>query len=248
MEGIAKGGIEGVQGRAAPQAEAAQVGAVERYGGATIDPAQQAQIRQRQMQLADQLRGVASGQQRGAGELAAQRQGSRAIASQQAMAQMGRGANAAMAARGAARNVADIGGQVAGQAQQAALQDQAAARAQLGGVLGQARGADIGLAQAQAGLSQQAGLASMSAENQRIFQQAGLDQSTSLANMQAKLQTMGMNDQAILGYLGQLYGMNAAELQARMQQEALRIGSAKEGMLPDLLQMGGTLGAAYAGR
>lgn len=237
-------GIAGVQGREAPQADRTVVGNVATADAAQIDQAQQNQWRQRQLALADQMQRVASGQQQGAGELAAQRAAQQALASQQAMARMGRGSNAALAARGAARNAQDIGGQMAGQAQQAALQDQSNARAQLGGLMQGARGADIGMATSQAGLQQQVNLANMSAENQRIFQQAGLDQSTSLANMEARLRTMGMNDQAVLGYLAALFGIDAAEMQARLEQDKLRIAQRSEGLAGDLLVAGGTVMAA----
>jgi hypothetical protein len=119
----------------------------------------------------------------------------------------------------------------------------------MAGLLTSGRSADIGLATGQAGLNQQAGLANMDAQNQRVFQQAGLDQSTSLANMQSRLQAMGMNDQASLAYLSQLYGVDAAEMQARLQQEQLRLqGQAnKNQLLGNLLVAGGTVAGAYLG-
>lgn len=85
--------------------------------------------------LADQLQRVATGQEAGAGELAAKRAGQQAMANQMAMAASARGYGAMNAARNAARNVAQIGGATAGDAQRAALQDQAQARGQLGGML-----------------------------------------------------------------------------------------------------------------
>jgi hypothetical protein len=123
---------------------------------ATVDPSQQAAFRNLQMNQALQLQRIASGQQQGAGELAAQRQVQQAIAAQQGMAHMARGGqNAALAMRGAANNAAGIGLQGAGQSQQAALQDQQMAQGQLTGALGQGRGQDIGLASTNANLAQQ---------------------------------------------------------------------------------------------
>lgn len=122
---------------------------------AQVDPTQQAQFRQMQMQQAQQLQGIASGQQQGAGELAAQRQVQNALAAQQSMARMARGGqNAALAFRGAANNAAGIGLAGAGQAQQAALQDQQTAQGQLSGALNNARGQDLGMGTTNANLQQ----------------------------------------------------------------------------------------------
>src|SRR5690242_2214236 len=67
---------------------------------AQVDPTQQAQFRAMQLQQAQQLQRIASGQQMGAGELAAMRQVQAAQAAQQAQARMARGGqNAALAFR-----------------------------------------------------------------------------------------------------------------------------------------------------
>lgn len=223
-----KDSLNAIRSRRAPQAGYTQIGQVQQMGVGN-------QFRTGQMNLANRLEGIASGQQQGAGELAARRAANAAIAQQQAMARMQRGSGAAMGAREAARNSANIGLAGAGQAQQAALQDQQAANAQLAGVLGQGRQGDM-----------QIGLANMDAQNQRIFQQAGLNQATSLANMQARLQSMGMNDQATLAYLAQLYGMDAAEMQARIQQEGIEAGSIQPAMGPAIMGQAGQLATAGA--
>jgi hypothetical protein len=188
-------------GRAAPQA-----GAAATYGGA--DPTQQAEFRQRQLALADRLAGVASGQQQGAGELGAQRGAQRGVAGQQALARMGRGANAAGAARAAATNTANIQQDAVGQMGMAALQDQSAANQALTGVLQGGRGGDLSVM----GMDQQAGMFNAGQQNQ-----------TNLANLQAKLSTMGMNDSAALGWMSQLTGLDTAELQARLEQDRMRL-------------------------
>lgn len=122
---------------------------------AQVDPSQQAAFRQMQMQQAQQLQGIASGQMQGAGELAAQRQVQNAQAAQQAMANMARGGqNAALAFRGAANNTAGIGLAGAGQSQQAALQDQQAAQGQLMSSLNQGRTQDLSMAGQNAQLQQ----------------------------------------------------------------------------------------------
>lgn len=198
-------GLNNVRGRDAPRARGVTVGNVSQYGGGGA-------FRDRLGGLADRLSGIASGQQMGAGELATMRQGNRAIAQQQGLARMQRGGGAALAARGAARNAGNIGLDVAGQAQQAALQDQQGALGQLGQVVGMGAAQDV-----------QTGLANMDAKNQRVFQQAGLDQATSLADLQARLTARGMDDQASLAYLSQLFGIDQSEMAARMAQDQLRV-------------------------
>ena len=214
-------GIEGAQGRQAPQMTGAQIGGVR-----SMDTTQADQFRAQQMGLAGQLNRVASGQEQGAGELAVQRQAQRALSNVAGSATMARGGSAINAARASARGAGAIGLGAAGQAQQAAMGDQQSARAQLAGVLGQGREQDIGVAGAN-----------MSAENQRIFQQAGLDQATSLANMQARLQAIGMDDAAIQAYLSQLGALSAQDAAARTGREQLVGG---------LLSQAGQLGAAAA--
>lgn len=168
------------------------------------------QFRQAQINQLGQLQGIASGQQQGAGELAAQRQTQNALAQQQAMARMARGGNAALAQRGAANNAAGIGLAGAGMSQQAAMQDQQAAQ----GLLTQAAG-----------------------------QGRGQDQQVQLANMDAKLRQMGMDDQARLGYLQQLTGMDASQLQAQIA--AMQAATGQQGLIGPLLGQAGQL-ASFA--
>jgi hypothetical protein len=56
-----------------------------------------------------------------------------------------------------------------------------------------------------------------------------------------------LNDQTQLAAMAQQMGISVAELQARMQQDALEVGQrdpGQEGMLGDVVSLGGTLGAA----
>lgn len=187
--GQMKAGVGAVQNRQAPQAGPAS----------TVDTGRADQFRGREMQLADQLGQVASGQQRGAAELAARRAGRDALGNVLGAATMGRGASAAGAARAAARGAAQVGLGTSGQAAQAALGDQSAARQQLASVLGQGRQQDL----ATAGQNAQA-------QNQVM-----------LANLQARLQAMGMNDEAIARYLNGISGINQAEAAARAGNNGL---------------------------
>lgn len=147
-------------------------------GSNPLDFSQANSISQQQGALAQQLQGVASGQQQGAGELAVQRQMGQAAGQQQALARMARGSNAALAARGAARNTADLGVAGAGQSQIAALQDQTAARGQLAGVYGQQ----------QQGAYQQQGMNQQQYVNQNNAQLGYLQQMQALDQAQAQLQ------------------------------------------------------------
>lgn len=224
--GYIRNGITDATRRQAPQANLTALG-----GPAQVATGPQDQWRQMQMDQAQQLQRVATGQQQGAGELAALRAAQQAIAGQQAQAHMMRGGAAPGAALGAARNIMTIGGNVAGQAQQAALNDQQAANGQLLNSLNAGRGADIGLASTQAQLNQQTALT-----------QGQMDQATKLANMDAQLRQTGMNDQARLAYLSQLTGMDAAQLQAQMM--AYTAAKQSPGVLGSYLQAGGQIAGA----
>jgi hypothetical protein len=237
LEGQAKDQMAKIDARQDPTLQRTQVAPVQTGQAAKLNTAQQDQFRNIQMDVAQRLAGQASGQVAGPGQMAAQDAVRRAMASQQAMARMGRGANAALAGRTAARNTAAIGVAGAGQTAQAAMQDRAMADQQLAGVLQGARGADIGLAESQANLSQQMNLANLSAENQAIFQQAGLDQAGSLAEMDAKLRAQGMNDQARLAYLSQLAGLDQAQRAAELQAQQNR-----NQMIGGLMQTGAQIG------
>lgn len=223
MSDIIKDGLGSVGGRQAPGMDRTRIGNV-----AQMDQGQSDQWRRRAIDLANQYGRVASGQEAGAGELGVNRQRDAALANQMAMQAGQRGSGAAMAGRTAARTSADIGQQSAGMAAESALADQMAARQALGQLTGQQRGMDINIA-AQ----------NMSAENQRIFQQAGLDQARNLAEMEAKLRQTGMNDAMITNYLSQLFGINNAEMQARLQQEATDAGRQT-----NMQQIGGMVSAA----
>ena len=109
------------------------------------------------------------------------------------------------------------------------------ASGQLAGVLQGMRGQDIDVAGQNAGFQQQ-----------REMMQGQFGQQTNLANMQAKLQQMGMNDQASLGYLAQLMGIDEIEL--KRQLGAAQVEAGDKGIFGDILQAGGAIGASYAGR
>lgn len=229
MGGFIQNQLGGVGGRQAPQAQTAQLGPASQLAGTN-----QSQIRDQQTQVAGRLMQIMNGQAPGAGELAVNRQIGQATAAQQAAARMARGANAALAARNAARNTVDLGVAGAGQAAQAQLQDQANATGQLGALLGTTRGQDLDLASQNAQLAQQ-----------RALQQGAFQQQTNLANQGAQLQTTAQNDQATLGYLAQLLGIDTAQLNALLAKQQVALQD--QGHLGSLLQAGGQVAAAAAG-
>jgi len=173
-----------------------------------MDTAQSDQVRGQQNQLAGMLFKQATGATPGAGEMAVNRQIGAGMAQNTAAAQMARGANAALAARNAARANSDLSVNGAGQAAIAQIQDRQAAQNQLGGLLGGMRQQDIGVAG---------------------------------ANQQAQYTMQGQQLQA----LAQMLGVDVAALQQDMARRGLKMND--KGMLPGLLQVGGQIGAAYAG-
>lgn len=222
-QGYLRDQLGGINGRAAPMAQAAQLG-----DAAQLNAGPQDQFRAQQAQTAGYLSGIMQGNRPGAGEIAVNRQVSSANAAQQAAMRSARGANAALMARNAMRNQADIGLAGAGQAAQAQLGDQMGAASQLGGILAQGRGQDLDMAGQNAQLQQQ-----------RMLQQGGYNQQTALANQAAQLQARGMNDAASQGYLAQLLGMDQAAFQRELMKRQL--ASQDKGVLPGLLQSGGSL-------
>lgn len=217
--------LGGVQGRQAPQATYTTFGPAAQLNTGIYN-----QDRAQQMGLANTLGAIASGQQAGAGELAVNRQIGQALAQQQSAVNSARGASAMLGAREAARQSAGLGVTGAGLGQQAAMQDQANARQLQAGVLGSLAGQDLGVAGQNAGFAQQTGLA-----------QGQANQQTTLSNLAAQMQQRGMNDQQTMAYLSQLTGMSTAELQARMQQEAVQAGSYQQGFAGSALNAAGGL-------
>lgn len=222
--------LDSLGGRVAPQAQAATLGPA-----AQLDQTQANQARGQMQDLASRLTGIATGNAPGAGEMAINRQTGQALANQDAMARMGRGAGAALAGRNAMRNSADIGVNAAGQAAIAQRQDQDSANAMLGNTLGTMRGQDLGAAGQNAQLAQQ-----------RMLQQGAFQQQANMGNAAMRQQQMSMNDAARQNYLAQLLGIDQQQFQNQMGKNALAMQD--KGIFPGLLQAGGGVLAAYAGR
>lgn len=155
-------------------------------------------FRQGQLQQMQQLQGIASGQQQGAAELAAQRQIQNALAAQQAQARAARGGNGAMAYRNAADQSAALGISGAGMGQQAALQDQMNAQGLLGQVNSAGRTGDYNTANANAGY-QQANNERNSQNYLGLMQQLGNMDATTLTGQNAANTANAQQNAAITG-------------------------------------------------
>lgn len=235
---------EGAQGRAAPQATAAQLGGPAQMQAQQLAGGPQDQSRGGMMGVANRLGAIAGGQQVGAGEMAVNRQLGQATAAQMAAARGARGAAAGLAYRNAMRGVADLGLAGAGQAAQAQMGDQAAANQQLGSLYGAMRGQDIDFAGQNAQLANQAGALNAQLGQQTALQQGAFNQQTNLANQSAQLQQQQMNDAMQIQSIGQMLGWDQARINAELAKAGLAMQD--KGMLPQLLGMGGQALAAYA--
>lgn len=205
-QGYAPGGIT--------QMQAPQYGAPQLQMG--DDP-----FRRAQLQQMSQLQGIASGQQQGAGELAAQRQYQNALAANQAGARMARGGSAPQAYLAAANQRAALGSSAAGMGQQAALQDQMNAQGMLGQVGAQGRQGDYSTANAN----------------------AGYQMGTNQLNSQGQLATNQLNSQNYQQLLAQLSGMSANQL-AGQQAAKMQANQNQSGLLGGLLSSGGQMAGA----
>lgn len=192
-----------VQGRAAP----------------TIDQSQQAQFRAGQMQLMQDLQAQAAGQGPSLANLQLQQGTDNNIRQAMALGTTRQGVNPALAQRSIMNQATMAQQQAAQQAAVNRMQEQMAARQQLGGVMESGRGQDIGLATSQANLSQQqmglndaqarfynTGMMDsinqeqankMAYENLRANQAAGMN----MSNQQA-FDTAGKNRRDTVGKLG----------------------------------------------
>lgn len=167
---------------------------------AQLDPAQQAQVRERQMALADQLRAQSMGEGPSLARMQMLEATDRGLAQASQMAAGQRGMSAGMRAR--------MMNQMAGQTQADAARAAAMGRAQeqmnaqnsLASVLAGTRGQDLSMAQ----------------------QNAALQQGANQANLQSQITNRGQTDQARLAFYNQMAGLANREQDARMGLEAMK--------------------------
>jgi len=193
------------------QAAAANPVAAQQMQAAQLNAAQSAQDRASQLALAGSLQGTINGT---APSVAQQQQALmfQQLAAQQAgqAAAAGRGGNQALAARTAAQNMAQLGGQAGAQAALLRAQEVQGAQGQLGGLLSNVSGQDLSLAAQNAQLAQQAGLTNAQLGQQAAFQNQANQQAVNLQNAQNAQASLSQNAQ-------QQQQANAANQAAQLQ-------------------------------
>ncbi len=169
----------------------------------------------------------AAGNQKGAGELAAERQVQNALAGQQALAHI-RGASGG-GFRQASRASAGIGLSGVGMGRQAAMQDQQAANGMLVGALNGTRGQDIGYANANAQLTQNQTNLNDQRQLGLIQQQNQMDQEELKARIAAQEQHKG-NIGGLMKAAGGLLAMS----DERVKKDITEAGDEVDAMLDAL--------------
>ena len=173
-------------------------------GRTAIGTKKQSQFRTRQMSLADALQEQAAGRGPSLAESQLQRATDANIAQSMALAASQRGQTAGQGLRQIAQQSQAYQQQAARDAADMRIQEQLAARGQLGSVLQSGRGQDINLASSQ----------------------AQLDQARRLANQNAALQQTALNDQQSRFYAQGIAGIDKFNAERAMDLEKLRAQSA----------------------
>ncbi len=168
--------------------------------GAQIGMSPQDQFRQQQLQLSQGLMGQAMGTGPSLAAMNYKRAAERGLAGQVAAAASQRGGRAGLQQLQLQRQAGDINRQMAADLPMAQLAEQQQMAGLASGIAGQGRGADIGLATSQAGLTQ------------------GARQ----ANLQANLQAQQQKDQFAMSSMGAQTGIQKDLLGAGMKGEQLR--------------------------
>lgn len=254
----------------------ATVGPTATYGGATIGAGQYNDSYGQQQALANRLGAQAAGQGPSLAQVTAQQQAGQNLQSQMAMLGSARGGNPALAQQQALAAGASAQQQAAQQAVMGRTQEALGAQQQQAGILGAMNQEASGFAGQQAGLQQQAGLASMGAINSQnaaqaqLWQQAGMgnqaatnqfglaqgqmNQAAALANLQSALQQGQINGTQYNNYLQMLSQQNAQQFAAQQANQSLNvnqqesIGATNAGVSSAQAQQGGQIaGAAMAG-
>lgn len=216
----------------ASQALAAQISPIERFQGAQLGDASLitnggAEARARQVALIQQLEAQARGDGPSLAAVQLRAAQDRATKQQQAIIASRPDLSAALALRLASNQRGDLEAQTNQEVAQARVAEILQAREQLNSILGQTRQQDIGVEAAnvaavnqfgltQAGLAQEAGLATQQQANAARFAQAELQQQAALGNRDALNQ--------LLVQRAQLQQQAAAANQAAINQRAVEQG------------------------
>lgn len=248
-------------GRQAQQMRAAQLGPYAQFGGAQIDSGPQSQFRQGQMDLYQMLHQQAMGQGPSLAQAQLQQASDANMRQAMALSQSQQGVGGAAMMRNVGNQRAQIGQQMAADSGLLRMQEQMAARNMMGQIASQGRGQDLDMANAQAGLYQQAGLSNQNAANQFGLQQGAFNQQAGMSNQQAGLQQQQMNDQMVQMYLQTGVGLDQAQMMAKMKMEEMKgaqhlgleqlrqdayntAGANRVGMVKSAAELAATVGAA----
>ena len=166
----------------AQQMTPAQVAQLQQMQTAQINRGEDQQVRTDQISLAQALQAQAAGTGPSVAEAQLQRQNEAAIRAQMAASASARGGNVAMAQRQAAQNIAGLQAEAGAQAAALRIQEQATARDQLRGVLGDTRQTDATIASQQAQLVQETGKTNVTLDAQKQFADALSVQEASRVN------------------------------------------------------------------
>lgn len=214
------------QGRKGPTMTAANVGSANQMQAAGVNMAPQAQFRTQQYQLAQALQDQANGKGPSLAQSQLQAGTDRNIQQAMALQASQRGTNAGQGLRQVAQQTAQANQQQAQQSADLRMQEQMQARGQLGAVLDSGRGQDIGLAENQAGLQQQANQANMGAQNEMQLAQAQLQQQANANNQNASLQQTQLNDAQSQFFNKGISGVLDQQQAANMSLEKLKVDQA----------------------
>lgn len=252
--------------------QAAQLGPMNQANTAVssatqMNMAPQQQTRDQQQQLGNMLMQSAEGKGPSVAQAQLQQATDQNIAQQQALAASMRGVNPAMAARLAANNSANAQQQAANQSAIIRAQEQQSAQGQLGNVLANTRGQDIGVATDAAQLEQQnkqfnAGQMNQQSQfnagqlNQGLVTQGQMQQQANANNLQAGIEQQRQLDEMTKYYTSNGLTIEQAQFAARQQMaqqeqnaalDRLRIQAGLNGQAAQAdTQMGGAAVGALA--
>lgn len=217
------GALATTQGRQGPTMKAAVLPGSTQTQAAKINQGPQDQFRTGQTTLMSQLAAQAAGKGPSLAQSQLAQATDRNLAQSMALAGSQRGSSAGSGMRQIAQGQAQMNQQAAQQSADLRMNEQMAARQQLGGVMAQGREQDIGLATSQAGFTQQAKLANQDAANQFKLQQAGFNQQAAGNNQQAALAMQGMNDDQAKALMSGQLAMDAQGMEGAMALEKLKV-------------------------
>lgn len=246
--------IADVEGRSAFSADPTTINTVS--GMKAADYTSPTDFRNKQQVLSGQLAQQAAGRGPSLATQMLQDARDQQIAQAMALGASQRGLTAGQGLRGIQDQTQQAAQFAAREAAKARIAEQLAARQQLAGVAGEARGQDIGEEQFQTGVQQQANLENMKKDLQVAMQQGLMDQRTAEANLQAEITNQAQQDEFLRmlekerlamekGGFGQELDIEKLKAEIALRQQGIEAGAYKDwaGRTGDFL---GNIGQAAA--